>query len=385
MPPLRRYASAMAPNLLAVLILPAVDCWPNVHDSFAFKTGNWHVPHDVLMQFQNGQTKTSTRTRFIGRSALIGLVLAGELLGCTGCSSLKLEPDKRLRPSNTRDWTPEQAALPFAEINGSHYVLRNIRDCNYLTNEDFVVNYSDRAIDLSQVQSVDFIVVPFKPKSALAHTMLSFGLDDGSYLGMSVEVRKEKKETYHPVSGVLNKYELMYVLGDERDLIRLRTKYYDSEVYVFPTVATPAQAQRLFADMTGRMNGLVTRPEFYHSITNNCTTNLKDHVNQISPQKIRENAWQVLLPGFSAEYAHEIGLVENRIPYPDLERIAYVNELVNENFEAPNFSQAIRSNRYLIDREIARQKLRQPISESRGAEYLARQPRLNREREPFWR
>jgi hypothetical protein len=108
-----------------------------------------------------------------------------------------------------------------------------------------------------------------------------------------------------------------------------------------------------------RINELTTKPEFYHTITNNCTTNLKDHVNRISPQRIRENAWQVLLPGFSAEYAYEIGLLDNRIPYADLESIAYVTDLAKENLDARDFSQAIRSKRHRIEQVVARQQRRE--------------------------
>ena len=294
------------------------------------------------------------------RDTWLRLVFLCALALATGCQSLNLTSGpSKLRPSNDRDWQPAQSKMPFAEIDGTQYKLRSIRDCNYLSTDDFVVNYVDRTIDLSQVQSVDFVMVPFGKTNTLAHTMLSFGLDDGTYLSVSVEVRKEVGEKYNPVLGVTPKYELIYVLGEERDLIRLRTQYYQAQVYVFPTVASPAQSRLLFADMVNRMNGLLTKPEFYNSITNNCTTNLKDHVNKISPQRIRENAWQVLLPGFSAEYAYKIGLLDNRIPYADLESIAHVNDLAKQHLDSPNFSQAIRSNRHLIERAVVRQQQRE--------------------------
>ncbi len=87
----------------------------------------------------------------------------------SGCQRWKLMPaSERLRPSNDRDWKPEQRSMPFAEIDGTRYSLRNIRNCTYLSTEDYVVEYYDRQIELSQIQSVDFIVVPFKKTPALA-------------------------------------------------------------------------------------------------------------------------------------------------------------------------------------------------------------------------
>ncbi len=202
--------------------------------------------------------------------------------------------------------------------------------------------------------------------------MLSFGLDDGSYLTVSVEVRKEKGEEYNVWAGLARKFELIYILGEERDLIRLRSRFYESDVYLFPSVAQPEQAQQLFADIVERMNLLVSDPEFYNTVTNNCTTNLKDHVNQLSPDRIRWN-WKVLLPGFSAKHAYDAGLLDNRIPFKDLEAIAYVNELVEQYFDDPQFSQRIRSNRDKIDRFAQREASRQSVIQSGGQEYLESQ------------
>jgi hypothetical protein len=70
-------------------------------------------------------------------------------------------------------------------------------------------------------------MVPFNDNRALAHTMLSFGFEDGDYLGVSVEVRLEKGETYRPTLGLFGQFELIYVIADERDLIRVRTEYRD--------------------------------------------------------------------------------------------------------------------------------------------------------------
>ena len=245
------------------------------------------------------------------------------LLGFTGCQKLKVAGlQDRFTPSNDRDWRPEVATIPFAQLNGPQYSLKNIRNCRYVTEEDYVVDYYDRQILIDQIQSVDFIVVPFKNAPKLAHTMMSFGLDDGSYLAVSVEVRKERGEKFNPLLGTGRKFE----------------------------------------------------PEFYNSISNNCTTNLAGHVNEVSPDKINYG-WKVLLPGLSAEYAYELGLLDNRIPFVDLTAVALVNDLAEANFEDPQFSQKIRSRRYQLDRYIVRQDMREPTIKGRGDQYLRAQRR----------
>lgn len=296
------------------------------------------------------------------------------LAGSTGCSSLNLEsPTKKLaerfQASNFRDWRPEFERHASVDIKETSLGIHNIRNCSYVSEDDYVVDYYDRQIDLSQIQTVDFIVVPFANAPRLAHTMMSFGLDDGSYIALSVEVRREIGEKYGALKGIGRNFELIYVLSDERDVIRLRTRHRDADVYVYPTVATASQSQKLFLDVARRVNRLAVEPEFYNSITNNCTTNLAGHVNAVSPNKITYG-WKVLLPGLSAEYAYELGLLDNRIPFEDLTAMSLVNDLAEEHFDAPDFSQLIRSRRYRLERYVARQAMRAPTLQGRGSQLL---------------
>ena len=273
----------------------------------------------------------------------------------TGCSRLNVNSvSERLQPSNNRDWIAELHTPALAEVDGDQITLKNIRSNRYLTNDDYVVNHYDRTININQIQSVDYVVVPFNNTPQIAHTLLSFGLDNGTYLGVSVEVRREKGEGYSAWRGLTRQLELMYVLADERDLIGVRTSHRDSDVYIYPTVATPKQAQALFQSIVTRMNKLAADPEFYHTITNNCTTNLKLHVNELSPNRVPYD-WKILLPGHSAKYAYELGLLDRRIPFEDLQALALVQEEANESLDSPQFSQLIRTRRDALERLVQRQ------------------------------
>ena len=284
---------------------------------------------------------------------LFMLIVVAAML--TGCSRLNVNSvSERLQPSNDRDWIAELHTPAFAEVDGDQITLKNIRSNRYLTNDDYVVNHYDRTININQIQSVDYVVVPFNNTPQIAHTLLSFGLDNGTYLGVSVEVRREKGEGYSAWRGLTRQLELMYVLADERDLIGVRTSHRDSDVYIYPTVATPKQAQALFQSIVARMNKLAADPEFYHTITNNCTTNLKLHVNELSPNRVPYD-WKILLPGHSAKYAYELGLLDRRIPFEDLQALALVQEEANESLDSPQFSQLIRTRRDALERLVQRQ------------------------------
>lgn len=293
------------------------------------------------MESTTGSYKRNSKCLRGGRWAGY-LIFFSLLLSAPGCQSVQTNDLlDRVVPTNDRAWVADMQRLSTAEIQGDEVLVRNIRNCQYATANDYVVNYYDRKIRLDELQTVDFIVVPFKQRS-LAHTMLSFGLSDGTYLCVSAEIRRELGEAYSPLLGVSNQFELYYLVADERDVIRLRTRYRDAEVYVYPTVATPENTRELFLDVMRRANQLATQPEFYNTLTNNCTTNIVAHVNKLQPQRV-PFAWQVLLSGNSAKYAYDLGLLDNRLPFEELQELAKVNVLVDQNFDAADFSKRIRS------------------------------------------
>ena len=269
----------------------------------------------------------------------------------------------KLTPSNDRDWRPDLTVLPWAEANGNLITVRNVRNSQYANADHYMVKHYDRTFDLSAIEKADYVVCPFNTAAALAHTMISFGLNDGTHICVSAEVRKEKEEDYSPVLGLGRKYELMYVVADEKDLIGVRTKHRDTDVYVYPTVATPQQAQALFVDVMARVNQLATKPEFYNTLTNNCTTNIKQHVNRLSPNRIKYD-WRVLLPSYSAKYAYDLGLLDNSIPFEDLQSLALVNDLSNQHLETADYSTLIRSRRPMIRRLAERNAPSQTTAET---------------------
>ena len=188
-----------------------------------------------------------------------------------------------VKPSNDRDWAPEQAVLARADFAGHRVTVHNIRDCRWRTVDDFTLSYYDKTFDLDRLRSVDFIVVPFNEMPSLGHTMLSFGFDDGEHLAVSVEIRRERGEAFSSIKGFFRQYELMYVVASERDVIRRRVDCDLTDVYLYRSTATPQQARKLFVDVMRRVNKLFKEPEFYNTLTNNCTTNIRNHINQLNP------------------------------------------------------------------------------------------------------
>ncbi len=257
------------------------------------------------------------------------------------CLSMALGGCASFQASNERTWASDHALLASADFHGNEVVVHNIRNCEYTTAEDYVLRYYDKAFDLDQIRSVDFIIVPFADLPQIAHVMLSFGFADDRYVAVSVEIRREKGEKYSPLAGFFRQYELMYVVADERDVLQLRTIHRLDDVFVYRTRATPEQARLLFVDMLNRANKLTHEPEFYNTLANNCTTNVVDHINKLWPNRIAYNV-QLVLPGYSDRMAYALGLLDTDKSFEETHAAARVNRLAYIHRDSADFSAAIR-------------------------------------------
>ena len=249
----------------------------------------------------------------------------------------------RVRPSNSRDWSDGQDRLPHAEFRGDSVTIRNFRNFTYDTAGTIVTPaYEARSYDLGRLQTVWFVLAPFESDNrGPAHSFLSFGFADSQYVAISVEARKEKNESYSIVKGLFKRYEIMYVVGDERDLIRLRVARGD-DVYLYPIRTTPARARALFVRMLERANTLEHEPEFYNTLTNNCTTNILEHANTVASKKIPYGR-EVLLPGYADELAEKLGLIDTDLPLAEARRQFLVNQRARLAYHDTAFSQRIRT------------------------------------------
>ncbi|HUF11279.1 MAG TPA: DUF4105 domain-containing protein [Rhodothermales bacterium] len=246
-----------------------------------------------------------------------------------------------VRPSNERDWERDQERLATAELDGDRVTIRNIRNFTYRSTTDYDPAWYDRTFDLGSLDRAWFVVEPFGSFEGAAHTFVTFGFSDRDFLAISIEIRKEKGEQFSALAGLFRQYEIMYVIGDERDLIGLRTNHRRDEVFLYPVRATTEQIQAMFIGMLKRANELAGTPEFYNTLVNTCTTNLVRHVNDITPGRIPPSP-AILFPGYSDRLAFDLGLIDTDLPFEQLRERYRINDLAIEHADAPDFSHRIR-------------------------------------------
>lgn len=239
-------------------------------------------------------------------------------------------------------WSPNQAVLPWAEFQGNQVTVHNVRNTTYRSADDYTVHHYDKTYDLEKLDTVDFVMVPLQDVPGGAHTFLSFGFSNEDYVGVSVEVRRKEGEEFDIMQSLRKPYPLMYVVGDERDLIQLRTIHWLEDVYMYQAKATPDQVRALFVDVMKRANKLRKEPENYHVVTNNCTTNIVRHVNNISPGAI-PYGYNVLFPAYSDRLAYHLNLIQMDGSFERTKQEARINEVAYIYRNDPQFSAQIRA------------------------------------------
>jgi hypothetical protein len=247
-------------------------------------------------------------------------------------------------PSDHLDWTPDQAKTPVATFDGNTVTIENFRSATYRDEQDYDVAWESRKFDLDLLETVDFVVEPFASWRGPAHTLLTFGFSDGRHVAISVEIRKERGESFSPVGALFRQFELMYVIGDERDLIGLRVNVRKSPVYLFPIRASRQQIRTLFVGMLDRANGLHQRPEFYNTLVNTCTTNIVRHLEEVARTDVPLDL-RVALPGYSDELAFEMGLIDFEGSLAEARERFLIAGPVATDLDGPAWSRQIRQQR----------------------------------------
>jgi len=241
--------------------------------------------------------------------------------------------------SNTRDWTPDVARTARASFDGSRVTIQNVRDFKYRSESDYDQHWETRTYDLDHVRGVDLFLSFWGP-TQIAHTIVSWDFDDGQHLAISIETRKEKGESYSALRGFFRQYELYYVVADERDLVGLRTNYRGEQVYLYRLRVPPMQARALLVDYLDEVNRLADHPEWYNALTQNCTTTIRGHVQNIGAGGALD--WRLLANGHLDEMLYERGQIDTSIPFADLKARSNITERARAADESPDFSARIR-------------------------------------------
>src|SRR5215510_8627693 len=245
-----------------------------------------------------------------------------------------------IKPSHDRPWRPEVAVMPRAFIDGDRVRITGVRNFEYRSRDDFTVRYEEREVSLSHLNSLDFYVSYFWPDSVVAHTFVSFGFDNAPPISISIETRPEIGEGFDPIPSLFKQFELIYVVGDERDLVRVRTNYRKEDVFLYHVRTSPELVRRLFLVYLERINELADQPEFYHLLSNSCTINIVRYANAAG--RTGSLNFRHVLNGLIDSYLYLSGRVNTNLSFEELRRRSHIDEVAQAAGDAKDFSERIR-------------------------------------------
>lgn len=244
-----------------------------------------------------------------------------------------------LKPGNNRAWQPDVAHTAWAQINGDEVTLHNVRNCDYRSETDFTPHWETRTVRLSQITGMD-VAINYWGSPWIAHPIVSFQFSNGLPLCFSIETRKTIGQLYSALEGLYRRYTLIYVVADERDVIRLRTNYRREDVYLYHTLASPAQARERFCEYINTVNMLHESPRWYNAVTSNCTTSIRTQ----RAAKLRVPwDWRILFNGKSDEmlYQHH-AIATGGLPFAELKEHSLIDKRARAADQDPDFSRLIR-------------------------------------------
>src|SRR6266576_7023031 len=266
-----------------------------------------------------------------GRWRAMGLVAVGFVLVLIWWLTLS--------PTNDSDWQPDVAQKGWADIQGDEVTLHNVRNCDYRTETDYTPHWETRTVRISQITGID-LAIDYWGSPWIAHPIVSFQFADAPPLCFSIETRKTVGQTYSTIGGLYRQYALIYLVADERDVIRLRTNYRNEDIYLYHLTVAPDRARERFLEYVHSLNALRTQPRWYNAITTNCTTSIRSQ--HPSKERIPWD-WRILLNGKGDELLYKDGgLVTDGLPFAELKAQSLINDRAKRADTSPDFSQLIR-------------------------------------------
>ena len=252
-----------------------------------------------------------------------------------------------LAPTNTRDWQPDVAQLPWVARNGNSVTIHNVRNFAYRTEADYIERWETRQVDLSQLQGVDLFLTHFG-SPWIAHATVSFQFRDetgnDTFVAMSIEQRKTIGQTYSTLRGFFRQYELIYLVSDERDVVRLRTNFRKGEdVRLYHTLTNPDDGRRLFLQYLSWIEDLRSHPRWYNALMDNCTSSITTYLAKNGVGGLSRWDGRLLLNGLGDKMLYDhADLATGGLSFEDLAHQALINEAAKKLGDDPNFSREIR-------------------------------------------
>ena len=234
------------------------------------------------------------------------------------------------KPSNECDWAPSVAKLPQVQVKGDLVSIANVRNFKYKSADDFDVAYYARTYDASKLETLWMALSYWDGNRDIAHTIFSFGFENGDYLAVSNEVRLPKNQKISLLGGIFKEYEIIYILADEADVLELRTNVRGEEVYLYQVLPKKGKEdiRSFFLYLMKKVRSLKNKPVFYNTLTSNCLTSILHDFSASVDRKIQFD-YRLVMNGYFDKLLYERSVLETwGLSFDKLRKQRHINQYV---------------------------------------------------------
>jgi len=248
-----------------------------------------------------------------------------------------------IKPPKTRNWQTDVAQTAWTERNGDKITIHNLRNFDYRPGSppQPQPRWETKVVDLSDLQAVD-LFINFWGSTLICHPIVSFQFGPTEHVAISVETRMSEGQSYSTIRGFFKQFALIYIVADERDVVRVRTNYRHEQLYLYRTSIGPERARALFLDYMRTVDALHQHPRFYNALTSNCTTNVRTHTAATTSNPAPWD-WRMLVNGTVDELVYERGGLASHLPFTELKEKSLIDARAQAADQATDFSERIRA------------------------------------------
>ncbi|WP_323776671.1 DUF4105 domain-containing protein [Leisingera sp.] len=244
-----------------------------------------------------------------------------------------------LAPPSERNWSPDVARQVTGQVDGDMLTLTDVRNFSWQTPEAYSERWETRSYDLTALDTVD-LFMSYWAGPQMAHMIVSFGFDNGDHIAWSVEVRRQSGGGFSPIADLFKTNTLVILAADERDVIGTRTNARGEDVQLFRIGVSPETARALLLQYVDAANSLAVRPEWYNSLTTNCTTVVMTMIRAFADEVPLD--WRVLANGYLPDYAWEQGVLDQTRTIGELRALGSISPIARAHGVTPDYSAVIR-------------------------------------------
>lgn len=258
-----------------------------------------------------------------------------------------------LTPQQERQWSPDVAKTLHVERHENVVTLHNVRHFKWRSETDYDIRWETRTINLNDLQSVN-LITSYWMGEQIAHTLVSFDIKNAPPLTFSIEIRKQANQSFSALGGFFRQFELSLIAADEKDILYTRSNIRHEEVYFFPIRLPQTEVKALFEEYLLTAQQLEQQPQWYNTLTSNCTTLVFDMVQRISKQDLPLD-YRLLLSGYLPNYVYDLKGLDQNLSIAQWYQHAHINPKVSQknNLSSQQYSQQIRDLDFKIATENA--------------------------------